>query len=114
MSAPEENATKRSSFPSVAPLPSRPPARRSGLVASTFRALLVPRRAIPIALVVVPLTIIQDAYSREPWAVPIALLMCGSFLLVGPSLWRALFPIDRPIAAGALTRVLAYAGAGAA
>ena len=45
---------------------------------------------------------------------PIALLMCGSFLLVGPSLWRALFPLDRPIAAGALTRVVAYAGVGAA
>jgi len=81
---------------------------------STVRALLVPRRAIPIALVVVPLTIIQDAYSREALAVPIALLMCGSFLLVGPSLWRALFPLDRPIAAGAVTRVLVYAGAGAA
>jgi hypothetical protein len=74
----------------------------------------VPRRAIPIALVVVPLTIIQDAYSREAFAVPIALLMCGSFLLVGPSLWRALFPLDRPIASGALSRVLVYAGVGAA
>jgi two-component system, LytTR family, sensor histidine kinase AlgZ len=88
--------------------------RKEGILRSTFKALLVPRRAIPIALVVVPLTIIQDAYSREAFAVPIALLMCGSFLLVGPSLWRALFPIDRPIAAGALTRVVVYAGVGAA
>lgn len=87
---------------------------RGGILRSTVRALLVPRRAIPIALVVVPLTIIQDAYSREAFAVPIALLMCGSFLLVGPSLWRALFPLDRPIAAGALTRVIVYAGVGAA
>jgi signal transduction histidine kinase len=62
---------------------------------------------------VVPITIIQDAYSREAFAVPIALAMCGSFLLVGPSLWRALFPLDRPIAAGAVTRVIVYAGAGA-
>lgn len=85
-----------------------------GIVASTVRALLVPRRAIPIALVVVPLTIIQDAYSREALAVPIALAMCGSFLVVGPSLWRALFPLDRPIAAFAVTRVLVYAGVGAA
>lgn len=92
------------------------PARRhkERILLSTFKALLVPRRAIPIALVVVPLTIIQDAYSREAFAVPIALLMCGSFLLVGPSLWRALFPIDRPIAAGALSRVVVYAGVGAA
>jgi hypothetical protein len=88
--------------------------REEGILRSTVRALLVPRRAIPIALVVVPLTIIQDAYSREAFAVPIALLMCGSFLLVGPSLWRALFPLDRPIAAGAISRVLAYAGVGAA
>ena len=87
---------------------------RQSIVRSTVRALLVPRRAIPIALVVVPLTIIQDAYSREAFAVPIALLMCGSFLLVGPSLWRALFPLDRPIAVGALTRVMVYAGVGAA
>jgi two-component system sensor histidine kinase AlgZ len=85
-----------------------------GILRSTVRALLAPRRAIPIALVVVPLTIIQDAYSREAFAVPVALLMCGSFLLVGPSLWRALFPLDRPIAAGALTRVVVYAGVGAA
>lgn len=81
---------------------------------STFQALLVPRRAIPIALVVVPLTIIQDAYSREAFAVPIALLMCGSFLLVAPTLWRALFPLDRPIGKGALTRVVVYAGVGVA
>src|SRR5688572_27826285 len=87
---------------------------KEGILRSTIRALLVPRRAIPIALVVVPLTIIQDAYSREAFAVPIALLMCGSFLLVGPSLWRALFPLDRPIAQGALSRVVGYAGVGAA
>jgi hypothetical protein len=83
------------------------------ILRSTVRALLVPRRAIPIALVVVPLLIIQDAYSREVLAVPIALVMCGGFLLVGPSLWRALFPLDRPIAQGAVARVLAYAGVGA-
>lgn len=62
------------------------------LVRSTVRGLLAPRRAIPISLVVVPLTIIQDAYSRDAFAVPLALLMCGSFLLVGPLLWRYLFP----------------------
>ncbi len=84
------------------------------ILQSTVRALLAPRRAIPIALVVVPLTIIQDAYSREAFAVPVALLMCGSFLLVAPTLWRALFPIDRPIAASALARVVVYAGVGAA
>jgi two-component system, LytTR family, sensor histidine kinase AlgZ len=90
----------------------RPLAVSEGIVASTVRALIVPRRAIPIALVVVPLTIIQDAYSREALAVPIALVLCGAFLVVGPSLWRALFPIDRPIASGATSRVLVYAAVG--
>lgn len=65
-------------------------------VRSTLRGLLAPRRAIPISLVVVPLTIIQDAYSRDAFAVPLALLMCGSFLLVGPLLWRVLFPMQEP------------------
>lgn len=80
---------------------------------STVRGLLAPRRAIPIALVVVPLTIIQDAYSRDPMAVPLALLLCGSFLLVGPSLWRALFPMDKPAGPSAILKVFVYAGVGA-
>jgi hypothetical protein len=84
------------------------------ILRSTVRGLLAPRRAIPIALVVVPLTIIQDAYSRDPLAVPLALLLCGSFLLVGPSLWRTLFPMDRPVDATAALRVLLYAFVGAA
>lgn len=80
---------------------------------STVRGLLAPRRAIPIALVVVPLTIIQDAYSRDVYAVPIALLMCGSFLLVGPTLWRALFPMDRTLETPAIVRAAIYALVGA-
>ena len=84
-----------------------------GILRSTVRGLLAPRRSIPIALVVVPLTIIQDAYSRDPLAVPLALLMCGSFLLVGPSLWRALFPMDKPVTPTAALRVILYAGVGA-
>ncbi len=88
------------------------------VVRSTVRGLLAPRRAIPIALVVVPLTIIQDAYSRDPVAVPLAILMCGSFLLVGPALWRALFPMSRrgpprPMQPSDALRVLVYAGVGA-
>jgi two-component system, LytTR family, sensor histidine kinase AlgZ len=84
-----------------------------GVLRSTVRGLLAPRRAIPIALVVVPLTIIQDAYSRDPFAVPIALLMCGSFLLVGPFLWRALFPMDRQPKSPAIFRASIYAAVGA-
>jgi two-component system sensor histidine kinase AlgZ len=114
MSATVDSLPPPSDFSGGSPHSARSRAKKEAILRSTVRALLVPRRAIPIALVVVPLTIIQDAYSREAFAVPIALLMCGSFLLVGPSLWRALFPLDRPIAAGALTRVIVYAGVGAA
>src|SRR5690242_1746549 len=87
-----------------------------GVLRSTVRALLAPRRAIPIALVIVPLTIIQDAYSREAFAVPLALLMCSSFLLVAPSLWRALFPMERKsraLSGATALRVLVYAAVGA-
>lgn len=101
------------SQPNVERPRSPPEIELEGVLRSTVRGLLAPRRAIPIALVVVPLTIIQDAYSRDPLAVPLALLLCGSFLLVGPSLWRALFPFDRPLGASALVRVLLYAGVGA-
>lgn len=80
---------------------------------STIRGLLAPRRAIPIALVVIPLAVIQDAYSRDPWAVPLALLMCGSFLVVGPALWRSLFPLNRPAPASWPIRVVLYAAVGA-
>jgi signal transduction histidine kinase len=90
------------------------PSSDENVLRSTVRGLLAPRRAIPIALVVVPLTIIQDAYSRDAFAVPIALLMCGSFLLVVPSLWRALFPMDRERRAPALLRAALYAFVGAA
>ncbi len=81
------------------------------LVRSTVRGLLAPRRAIPISLVVVPLTIIQDAYSRDAFAVPLALLMCGSFLLVGPLLWRYLFPSDAK--GQSLVRAFVYGVVGA-
>jgi LytS/YehU family sensor histidine kinase len=39
--------------------------------------------------------------------------MCGSFLLVGPSLWRALFPMGRVPRAPTIARVALYAIVGA-
>ncbi|MDB4940982.1 MAG: Autolysin sensor kinase [Labilithrix sp.] len=93
-----------------------PPRDGTGVLRSTVRGLLAPRRALPIALVVLPLTLIQDAYSRDAVAVPLALLMCGSFLLVGPSLWRSLFPMDGPAVDApllVLAKALAYAVVGA-
>ncbi len=83
-----------------------------GVLRSTLKALAAPRRAIPIAVVVTPLLIIQDAYSADAAAVPLALAMCGAFLLVAPALWRKLFPMggassDTPLAARAALYALA-------
>lgn len=58
------------------------------IVADTLRALLAPRRLIPILLVSAPLVIAQHRYSRDPAAVVIGVAMCLVFALVAPSLWR--------------------------
>ncbi len=84
-----------------------------GVLRATVRGLLVPRCALPIVVVVVPLTIIQDAYSADPIAVPLALLMSATFLFVGPFLWRILLPMDRAFDASSVLRVLLYAAVSA-
>lgn len=74
----------------------RRPASVGEIFRSTLRGLYAPRRAVPIALVVAPLAIIQNVYSRrDTFAVPTALLLCATFLLAGPLSWRALFPERR-------------------
>ncbi|HET6583120.1 MAG TPA: histidine kinase [Nannocystaceae bacterium] len=64
------------------------------LLRSTLRALLVPRRLVPIVVIAVPLVIVQHRYSAEPMAGPVGAAMCIAFLLLGPVAWRALFPAD--------------------
>lgn len=58
------------------------------LLADTLRALLAPRRLIPILLVSAPLVVAQHRYSRDPGAVLVGLAMCLAFALIAPSLWR--------------------------
>ncbi len=72
-------------------------------LADTLRALVHPRRAVPILLVSVPLVVIQDSLSAPAESWLIGALMCGVFLLVAPHLWRALG------AAGRVGGLLAYA-----
>lgn len=62
------------------------------LLRSTLRALLHPRRLIPIAVVATPLIVAQVRYSRDPLAGPVGVLMCVVFFLLAPVSWRALFP----------------------
>ncbi len=69
-----------------------------GAIIESFRftllALCAPRRLIPIAVVVVPLLVAQERYSREYLALPIGAALAGSFILIAPALWRVLFPIE--------------------
>lgn len=90
----------------------RRPRRR--LIASTWRALLVPRRAIPISLLVGPLIYAQWTFGRGGWLpAAVGALMCGTFVLVGPLTWRALFPFDREVRLKPL-RLLLFAFVGGA
>jgi hypothetical protein len=81
-------------------------------VQETARALLEPRRLLPILVVCVPMVAIQRAYSHDPLAVPLAIATCVAFVVVGPFSWRILFP-DGKDSALAL-RLLAYALVGGA
>ncbi len=68
----------------------------SRVFAGTVAGLLAPRRLFPIAVVVVPLLVLQRNYSYEAMALPIGMLMCAAFLLVAPTLWRYFFPLHGP------------------
>lgn len=59
---------------------------------STLRALAQPRRAVPIALVCAAMLLAQWWFTRDGWAVVVALALVAWFVLVGPWSWRALFP----------------------
>lgn len=59
----------------------------------TLRALLQPRRSIPIAVVALPLLWAQWEFShRAPLPVLVAVGMVVAFVALGPAAWRALFP----------------------
>ncbi|MEM9461919.1 MAG: histidine kinase [Myxococcota bacterium] len=81
------------------------------LLRSTLRALLVPQRLVPIALLGAVLVVAQWRFSLDPGATPLGLLMCLAFVLVAPVSWRALFPptLDaRPTFAAPFGRLIVY------
>jgi hypothetical protein len=80
--------------------------------ATTIEALVAPRRLIPITVVVLPLLFLQVNYSDDPFALPLAMLMCGAFLLVAPTLWRHYFPLRRKIEGSTSLRIVLYAFSG--
>lgn len=79
---------------------------------TTWRALLVPRRAIAIVVVAAPLVAAQLVFGGGPVEVALALALVVAFVLVGPAAWRALFPVDRPATLPVAARLGAYAALG--
>lgn len=89
------------------------PVPEGSILRSTARALVEPRRMVPILVVCAALTIAQAAYSdREPLAIPLAILLCLAFVAVAPVSWRILFPDGLEFSHGAV-RLILYATLGA-
>src|SRR5262245_29277939 len=81
------------------------------IVRGTLRALLAPRRLVPIMVVSVPMVLIQGSYSSDRLAVPLGIAMCILFVLVAPVSWRILLPGEVATAQG-LVRLFLYAATG--
>jgi len=82
-------------------------------VRATLRALMTPRRLLPMLLVAASLLLAQAAYEGDRLGVPLAALMCGVFFAVAPVSWRLLFfePMPLPRAA-VLTAIYGAIGVG--
>lgn len=82
------------------------------IIRSTLRALLQPRRLLPIVIVSASLVAAQGSYSRDPLAIPLAIAMCLAFVVVAPVSWRVLFPQRLDLRHGGV-RLLLYGAIGA-
>ena len=58
----------------------------------TWRALLEPKRLVPVLLVSAALVTAQASFGGDRLAVPLGVAMCLAFVLVAPVSWRVLFP----------------------
>jgi len=76
------------------------------IVRATWLALLHPRRLLPILAVCAPLVAAQARWSRDRFAVPLAVLMCLAFVSVAPVAYRVLFPDGLDFSHGAVRVVL--------
>lgn len=86
---------------------------QTSIVRATWRALLQPRRLLPILAVSAPLVIAQARWSRDGLATPLAIAMCVAFVTLGPVSYRVLFPDGLDLSHGAVRLVLyALIGAG--
>jgi hypothetical protein len=90
----------------------RSPWREGSVVRATWKALLVPRRLIPILLMCAALITAQKAFGADAAGVALAALMCVVFVGLAPVAYRVLFPEGLDLSHGAVRLVL-YAAIGA-
>ena len=83
----------------------------ASIVRATLRALVEPRRLLPILLVCAPLVVAQARFSREPLALHLGVLMCLLFVAVAPVSYRVLFPEGLDLSHGGI-RLLLYGTVG--
>ncbi len=84
----------------------------TSIVRATWLALLAPKRLVPILAVSVPLVFTQAAFSREPLATPLGIVMVVAFVTLAPVSYRILFPDGLDLSNGAV-RVVLYSLVGA-
>jgi hypothetical protein len=84
----------------------------TSIVRSTLRALLEPRRLVPVLVVCAPLVVLQGRTSRDPLAAPLGAVFCLAFFAFAPVSWRILFPEGLELDHGA-ARLLLYAAGSA-
>jgi hypothetical protein len=84
-------------------------ADEESIVRDTLRALLRPRRILPVALFSAVLVWAQRSYSRDPRAAFVGIALCLAFVLVAPVMFRVLFPEGLEFRHGA-ARLLLYVG----
>lgn len=82
------------------------------LVRATWRALLHPRRLLPILAVSVPLLVAQSRWSLDRLGLLIGVLFILSFVFIAPVSYRVLFPDGLDLSHGAV-RLALYALVGA-
>ncbi|MDY7226607.1 sensor histidine kinase [Hyalangium rubrum] len=76
------------------------------IVRATLRALTAPKRLAPILLVSASLVFAQTAFSREPLALPLGVMLCLLFVAVAPVSYRVLFPEGLDLSHGGVRLVL--------
>jgi hypothetical protein len=79
---------------------------KTSIVRATWRALLHPRRLLPILVVSLPMVIAQGQWSDDPLAVALGVVMALGFVAVAPVSYRILFPDGLDLSHGAVRVVL--------